>query len=157
MSKLPHTTPELTRQTSPLKTSKPKQDIFTRFAGRVARIAGHSITFGCALGILLLWGVTGPIFHFNDTWQLVINTATTIVTFLMVFLIQNTQNRDSEALHLKLDELLRATKGAHTTLMELEDASQDELDDIKRQFSSIAEQSPDEDETSDEREEEQVQ
>jgi low affinity Fe/Cu permease len=82
--------------------------------------------------------VTGPIFHFSDTWQLVINTATTIVTFLMVFLIQNTQNRDSEAVQLKLDELLRSTRGAHNALLEIEELSEEELDEIKRCYTALA-------------------
>lgn len=87
---------------------------FTRFAKATARAAGHPSTFGLAVLVILAWAVTGPLFHFSDTWQLVINTGTTIVTFLMVFLIQNTQNRDSVAMQIKLDELLRAVKGAQT-------------------------------------------
>src|SRR3954454_17161511 len=87
---------------------------FTRFAKATARASGHPVTFGLALLVILAWAVTGPLFGFSDTWQLVINTGTTIITFLMVFLIQNTQNRHSVAMQIKLDELLRAVKGAHT-------------------------------------------
>ena len=99
---------------------------FTRFAKATARASGHPVTFGLALFVILLWAVSGPIFRFSDTWQLVINTGTTIVTFLMVFLIQNTQNRDSVAMQIKLDELLRAVKGAHTALADVHE-SIDEL------------------------------
>src|SRR5512133_925057 len=102
------------------KTSN-AQASFGRFAKWTASMAGKPATFGAAVFIILLWALTGPIFHFSDTWQLVINTRTTIITFLMVFLIQNTQNRDSEATHLKLDELIRAIGGAHNALIDLED------------------------------------
>jgi low affinity Fe/Cu permease len=88
--------------------------------------------------IIIVWIVTGPLFHFSDTWQLVINTGTTIVTFLMVFLIQNTQNRDSEALQVKLDELIRAIDGAHNALLDLEDLEEDELDRIRMNYSNLA-------------------
>ena len=87
---------------------------------------------------IVVWLVTGPIFHYSDTWQLVVNTATTIITFLMVFLIQNTQNRDSEAVQLKLDELLRSTHGAHNALLEIEELSEEELDEIKRCYTALA-------------------
>jgi low affinity Fe/Cu permease len=103
-----------------------------------ARAAGRPIAFGIALSTVLVWGILGPIFHFTDTWQLVINTATTIVTFLMVFLIQNTQNRDSEAVQIKLDELLRATKGCHNAVLDIEELSEDELDQIKRGYAILA-------------------
>ena len=105
-----------------------------------ARAAGSSWAFALALGIILIWGVTGPIFHFSDTWQLVINTGTTIITFLMVFLIQSTQNRDSEAIHVKLDELIRATKGAHNALLDLEELGEEELDRIRKDYEKLAEQ-----------------
>jgi low affinity Fe/Cu permease len=91
-----------------------------------------------ALGVIVVWAVTGPFFGFSDTWQLVINTGTTIVTFLMVFLIQNTQNRDIRAVHLKLDELIRATRGAHTVLMELEKLDEHELEAIRQKYAAIA-------------------
>lgn len=111
---------------------------FTRFAQSTSRLAGRPVTFGAALMALLIWGASGPIFGFSDTWQLIINTGTTIVTFLMVFLIQNTQNRDSEALHLKLDELIRATKGAHNALLDLEELEEKDLDQIRAQYEQLA-------------------
>ena len=101
---------------------------FAKFAHWMARQAGKASTFVAALALLVVWAVTGPLFGWSDTWQLIINTGTTIITFLMVFLIQNTQNRDTEALHLKLDELIRATKGARHSAMELEDKSEEQLD-----------------------------
>lgn len=91
-----------------------------------------------AWGVILLWIATGPLFHYSDTWQLVINTATTIVTFLMVFLIQHTQNKDTEALQIKLDELIRATKGAHNALIDLEESTEQQLDGFKRQYEALA-------------------
>jgi low affinity Fe/Cu permease len=111
---------------------------FSRFAKWTARIAGHPLTFGLAALTILAWMTTGPIFHFSDTWQLVINTGTTIVTFLMVFLIQNSQNRDTIAIHLKLDELLRAVKGAHNELVDIEDLSEKELELIRERYSDLA-------------------
>ena len=112
---------------------------FTRFAKRTARAAGHPATFCVAVAIILLWAVTGPLFGFSDTWQLVINTGTTIVTFLMVFLIQNTQNRDSEAIQVKLDELIRVTKEARTELLDLEELDESELDRIRQSYEELAE------------------
>jgi low affinity Fe/Cu permease len=112
---------------------------FSRFAKLTARITGKPVTFMVAVSIVVLWGVTGPIFGFSDTWQLVINTGTTIITFLMVFLIQNTQNRDSEAMQVKLDELIRATQGAQNALLDLEELEEDELDRIKAGYEEIAE------------------
>jgi low affinity Fe/Cu permease len=122
------------------ENSQPRknQPGFGRFARASARWTGRPIAFGLAVVFILAWLVTGPIFHFSDTWQLVINTATTIVTFLMVFLIQNTQNRDSEAVQLKLDELLRSTRGAHNALLEIEELSEEELDEIKRCYTALA-------------------
>jgi low affinity Fe/Cu permease len=113
-------------------------EAFGRFAKWAARAAGSPATFSLAGLIILVWGVTGPIFHFSDTWQLVINTATTIVTFLMVFLIQNTQNRDALAIHIKLDELIRAMHGARNRMVDLEDLSVEELDALKTSFASLA-------------------
>lgn len=112
---------------------------FHRFAHASARAAGHPTTFCIAVVVIVTWLVTGPIFHFSDTWQLVINTATTIVTFLMVFLIQNTQNRDSDTLQLKLDELIRATKNAHNALLEIEELSEEELIQLRTQYARLAE------------------
>jgi len=113
---------------------------FHKFARQSARFTGKPVSFGLAAFIILVWLVTGPIFHFSDTWQLVINTGTTIVTFLMVFLIQNTQNRDSEAVQLKLDELIRATKTAHTVMLDVEELSEEELDHLKRCYHKIAQE-----------------
>ena len=110
---------------------------FSRFANWTARAAGHPMAFALAAGVVLAWLVTGPIFGFSDTWQLVINTGTTIVTFLMVFLIQNTQNRDSEALHLKVDELLRATTEAHTDYADIEDLTERELKALHERFKEL--------------------
>jgi low affinity Fe/Cu permease len=110
-----------------------KKDFFCTFATQTARVSGTPLTFFLAVGTIFVWAITGPVFQYSDTWQLVINTGTTIITFLMVFLIQNTQNRDSEALHLKIDELIRATKGAQNAMINLEDLSQEELDAFKAQ------------------------
>jgi low affinity Fe/Cu permease len=112
---------------------------FRSFARGAARWTGRPIAFTGAVVFILVWLVTGPLFHYSDTWQLVINTATTIVTFLMVFLIQNTQNRDSEAVQLKLDELLRSTQGAHNALLDIEELSEKELDQIKCCYAKLAE------------------
>jgi low affinity Fe/Cu permease len=121
--------------------SKPvrQQHLFTRFAKWTSRVAGRPFTFSLAVGVILAWAVTGPMFGFSDTWQLVINTGTTIVTFLMVFLIQNTQNRDSEAIHIKLDELIRSVKGAHNALLDLETLEEHELDNIRADYIKLAE------------------
>ena len=112
---------------------------FTRFAKATSRVTGRPATFFVALGVILSWLVTGPLFRFSDSWQLVINTGTTIVTFLMVFLIQNTQNRDAEAVQVKLDELLRATGGAHNALLDLEELEERELDRIRVGYARLAE------------------
>ncbi len=114
---------------------------FTRFAKRTSRAAGHPATFALAVLIILVWAATGPIFDFSDTWQLVINTGTTIITFLMVFLIQNTQNRDSTATQLKLDELIRATRGAHNGLLDVEELSDADLARVKAGFQALARES----------------
>jgi low affinity Fe/Cu permease len=111
---------------------------FTRFAKRTARATGQPIAFLVAVLVVAAWAVTGPIFRWSDTWQLVINTGTTVVTFLMVFLIQNTQNRDSEAMQVKLDELIRAFEGAHNALLDLEELSEDELDTIRANYGRLA-------------------
>jgi len=112
---------------------------FTRFAKKTARWSGRPSTFALAAAIIVVWAVTGPIFGFSDTWQLVINTSTTIVTFLMVFLIQNTQNRDSEAVQIKLDELIRATGNASNKLLDLEELEEKELDVIRQTYEDMAE------------------
>ena len=111
---------------------------FSRLAKWTARTAGHPTAFVIAVGIIVLWAATGPIFHFSDTWQLVINTGTTIVTFLMVFLIQNTQNRDSQAIQLKLDELIRASENAHNALLDMEELSLEDLDKIRDRYEELA-------------------
>jgi low affinity Fe/Cu permease len=111
---------------------------FTRFAKWTARATGRPAAFMLAALVIVVWVVTGPLFGFSDTWQLVINTGTTIVTFLMVFLIQNTQNRDTEALQVKLDELIRATKGAHTALLDLEELDDRQLDKIRESYEWLA-------------------
>lgn len=107
-------------------------------AKTVARYCGKPATFSLAVGVILLWIVTGPVFGFSDTWQLVINTGTTIVTFLMVFLIQNTQNRDTAAIQLKLDELIRAHEGAHNALMDLEQLEERQLEVFRRRYERLA-------------------
>ena len=112
---------------------------FTRFAKATSRLAGRPLTFAVAVAVILAWLVTGPFFRYSDTWQLAINTGTTIVTFLMVFLIQNTQNRDAEAVQVKLDELLRATAGAHNALLDLEQLEERELDQILAGYGRLAE------------------
>ena len=112
-------------------------DWFRKFSHRTAEIVGHSHAFIIAVAVIGAWAISGPVFHFSDTWQLVINTSTTIVTFLMVFLIQNTQNRDAHAIHLKLDELIRANRRARNELLGLESMSDVELDRLQREFESM--------------------
>ena len=123
--------------TTPNKPA-PSPAWFTRFARWTAGHAGRPSAFLIAALVIIAWAATGPLFDFSDTWQLVINTGTTIVTFLMVFLIQNTQNRDSQAVHLKLDELIRAKKGARNALLDLDDLSDEELAKIRMSFARIA-------------------
>ncbi|MBJ9591363.1 low affinity iron permease family protein [Burkholderia seminalis] len=111
---------------------------FERFASHVTLWAGSPIAFGSAVAVTALWLASGPVFHFSDTWQLVINTGTTIITFLMVFLLQRNQNRDSVALHLKLDELVAVTRAANDQLIGIEDASEDELRELARNYLELA-------------------
>ena len=111
---------------------------YSRFAKNASRFCGRPVVFAGAIAIIVLWAISGVLFNFSDTWQLVINTATTIVTFLMVFLIQNTQNRDTEAMQVKLDELIRATKGAHNALLDLEELEDDEVDKFRRKYQLLA-------------------
>lgn len=112
-------------------------DIFHKFSARVSAIVGSGKAFVVALLIIIVWGISGPIFHFSDTWQLIINTSTTIITFLMVFLIQNTQNRDAKAMHLKLDELIQGEAGASDSYINLEDLNDEELELMHEQFASF--------------------
>jgi low affinity Fe/Cu permease len=111
--------------------------------GRLARLTAHAmgqpVAFGTALAIIILWAISGPIFGFSDTWQLIINTGTTIITFLMVFIIQNTQNRDAEAMHIKLDELIRAMDQAQNALLNLEELEEEDLDRIRADYLRLAE------------------
>jgi low affinity Fe/Cu permease len=111
---------------------------YTGFAKSASHFCGRPRTFALAVAVIVVWIITGPIFGFSDTWQLVINTGTTIITFLMVFLIQNTQNRDTEAIQIKLDELIRSTRGAHNALLDLEDLEEGELDDFRRKYLALA-------------------
>jgi low affinity Fe/Cu permease len=112
-------------------------EIFRRFARGASDVLGRAESFLLAFAAIVIWAVLGPVYHYSDTWQLVINTATTIVTFLMVFLIQNTQNRDAKAIQLKLDELLRGVKGARTGLVRLEELTEEELRDLQRSFEAL--------------------
>ena len=113
---------------------------FSRFASDTARIIGNPIIFLCALVIVIVWAACGPIFRYSDTWQLVINTGTTVITFLVVFLIQNTQNRDAKALHLKLDELIRSHTPAHNDMIDIENLSDAELDELEQRYAAICQQ-----------------
>jgi low affinity Fe/Cu permease len=112
-------------------------DAFRIFAKRSSRVLGSAWAFASAILIIVIWALTGPMFHYSNTWQLIINTGTTIVTFLMVFLIQNTQNRDAKAAHLKLDEIIRALKGARNQLIDLEKLSDEELTGLEKQFEQV--------------------
>lgn len=111
---------------------------FQSFARAVVRASGHPLAFVIAISIVLIWALVGPVFHFGNTWLLVINTVGTILTFLMIFLVRNAQNRESEAIQLKLDELIRATKTAHNTLLDIEELSEEDLDRIKARFERLA-------------------
>jgi low affinity Fe/Cu permease len=125
----------------------PRREWFRRFAHATADHVGSPWAFFLAIVVVVAWAVTGPMFRYSDTWQLVINTGTTILTFLMVFLIQNTQNRDARAIHLKLDELIRAVEGARTRLVNLEDMTDDELADLHGQFKRLHERLKDREST----------
>ena len=113
------------------------RELFRKFAQITSTVVGSSWAFIFAVLIILVWAITGPMFHYSDTWQLVINTGTTIITFLMVFLIQNTQNRDAKAIHLKLDELIKGVKGARTSLVNLEQLSDKDLERLQKEFERI--------------------
>jgi low affinity Fe/Cu permease len=121
-----------------VRRSNVRKPPFHRFARKVARAAGQPAAFLVAVLFIGLWAATGPLFGWSDTWQLVVNTATTIITFLMVFLIQNTQNRDSEAAQIKLDELIRAVEGAHNALLDLEELGDEDLDRIRDRYVALA-------------------
>ncbi len=112
-------------------------DVFRVFARKSSVVLGSAWTFAAAILIVMAWALTGPRFHYSDTWQLIINTGTTIVTFLMVFLIQNTQNRDAKSVHLKLDEIIRAVKGARNKLVSLQESSDEDLNKLEQQFTRI--------------------
>ena len=112
---------------------------FSRLAASIAALVGSSWMFVAACGGIVIWGISGPFFHFSDTWQLIVNTATTIITFLMVFLIQNTQNRDTRALHLKLDEIIRSHHQAHNEMIDIEKLSDKELQELSDYFQKIRE------------------
>lgn len=122
------------------KRRLPQSDrsLFTRLSQRVSQWAGKPQTFVGAAGLIVIWGLSGPIFGFNDTWQLVINTSTTIVTFLMVFIIQNSQNRDTAAMQIKLDELINRIAGARNELLDLEELDADKIEEIRQEFEALA-------------------
>jgi low affinity Fe/Cu permease len=113
------------------------KDLFRKFAQAISHAVGSPWAFILAVLVIVVWAASGPIFGYSDTWQLVINTSTTIITFLMVFLIQNTQNRDAKAIHLKLDELLKGVKGARTRMVDLEDLSDEELEKLQKEFKRL--------------------
>ena len=123
---------------SRMKANQGNVSWFTRVAKAASRASGRPMTFMIALGLILVWAITGPIFDYSDTWQLVINTSTTIITFLMVFLIQNTQNRDTEALQIKLDELIRSLDKAENALLDLEEMDDEELELIRKDYLRLA-------------------
>lgn len=111
---------------------------YTHFTKTIAKWSGKSATFSLAVTLILIWLLTGPLFDYSNTWQLVINTATTIITFIMVFVIQNTQNRDTEAIQVKLDELIRSTQGAHNALLDLEELDEDQIDQFRERYEALA-------------------
>ena len=131
--------PARARESNASIPSAKSRSWFARFARQTSRWTGKPISFLLALAVVIAWLATGPIYHYSDTWQLVINTGTTVVTFLMVFLIQNAQYRDAEAVQMKLDELLRVTHGAHNALLDLEELEEDELDRIRQGYTELAE------------------
>lgn len=111
---------------------------YSRFTKKFAKLTGKSITFTLSIVLILVWLLSGPLFGFSDTWQLVINTTTTIITFIMVFVIQNTQNRDTQAMQVKLDELIRVTQGAHNALLDLEELEEEDIDTFRNQYEALA-------------------
>jgi low affinity Fe/Cu permease len=119
-------------------------ELFRKFAAMTSHIAGSSWAFISAALIIIVWAASGPVFHYSDTWQLVINTSTTIITFLMVFLIQNTQNRDAKAIHLKLDEMIKATKGARNSMIDLDKLSDEQLKQLEESYKRICEEDDEE-------------
>ncbi|CAN5255465.1 low affinity iron permease family protein [soil metagenome] len=121
-----------------------KNKLFTRFAKWTSKVTGKPITFLLAIGVVVVWALTGPIFNYNETWQLVINTGTTIITFLMIFLIQNTQNRDTEALQLKLDEIIRSMDQTRNQVLDLEELDEEELDEIREEYLGLAKKAKEE-------------
>lgn len=125
---------------SQAKRSFGKSTWFNRFATKTARISGHPATFAAAVVIVLVWAFSGPFMDYSEIWQLTINTGTTIITFLMVFIIQSTQNRDTAALHIKLDEMIRATETAHNSLLNLEELSEDDLDKLRDRYIVLAQE-----------------
>jgi low affinity Fe/Cu permease len=133
----PNPSPDVAEQFARQVNEKVQGDSFGRFAAAASNRLGSKWATLTALLIILIWGATGPIFHYSDTWQLVINTGTTIVTFLMVFLIQNTQNRDSRAINLKLDELIRATEAARNNMLDIESLSDQELDAMQQRYKRL--------------------
>ena len=118
-------------------------ELFRKFAAKTSHVVGSSWAFICAALIIVVWAGSGPVFHYSDTWQLVINTGTTIITFLMVFLIQNTQNRDAKAIHLKLDEMIKATKGARNSMIDLDKLSDEQLKQLEDSYKKICREDDD--------------
>ena len=127
----------MSESSEPAREARSLYDSFRRFSHRVAHAVRAPLAFGVALLLVIVWAITGPLFHYSDTWQLTINTGTTIVTFLMVFVIQNTQNRDAQVFHLKLDELIRAVRAARNELVDMEDLSDEDLRKLQRQFEDL--------------------
>ena len=127
------------RDRTPTQENMQSNSLFKRLAKKASTATGRPITFLVAAGLVVVWALTGPIFHYSDTWQLVINTSTTIITFLMVFLIQNTQNRDTAAVQIKLDELIRSVEGAHNALLDLEELDDETLDRVRKRYCTLAE------------------